>query len=390
MPSFNDHRIRKPYPRSRGLTRNRNLQQSLNINTSQRDDKFKTNIFAHAHFSPTQPSQPIWKQEDAWLHVEQKDSVSVLMSSLHSAADDWECKDCSWQLRNLAAKFYTQFHSNNKGLPTSYPTEMATREPSSYRRSRRHRRRDSDAVSMRSASSVRSSASSNLGGDIAYLRRCTLTKDVGQDGQSFYGVHQAHLDLSLGETVSVHMRPTDQRRKLSELGPGTIVSAPFHSQNRDDKVSTTNYHTAVSGFGPIYSKYRKMITIEIWGDHAVCLPIYSYNGKGLENRGGMADEYMDIRDIDDDEPEDGDTHHKPLMAIRSEGWPGKNTFICGRSVVKLTEKITHHAFQKCSIEGSLTNLDFQRMYKAYLGLLQSKALEVFGKPVEAIIIPSKA
>ncbi|KAH7227961.1 hypothetical protein BKA60DRAFT_654378 [Fusarium oxysporum] len=386
MPSFNDHRIRKSYPRSRGLIRDRNFQQSLNIDTSHRINKFKTNIFAHTHFSPNEPSRSTRKQEETWLHVEQKDSVSFLMSSLHSAADDWECKDCSWQLRNLAAKFYTQFHSNNKGLPTSHPVELTTPEPVSYRR---RRRRDSDATSTRSASSARSSVSSNLGSDVAYLRRCALTKDVGQDGQSFYGVHQAHLDLSLGETVSVHMRPTDQRRKLNELGPGTIISAPFHSQNRDDKVSTTNYHTAVSGFGPIYSKYRKMITIEIWGDHAVCLPIYSYNGKGLENRGGMADEYMDIRDIDDEEPEDGDTHRKPLMAIRSEGWHGKNTFICGRSVAKLTEKTTHHAFEKCSIEGSLKRSDFQRMYKAYLGLLQSKALDVFGKPVEATIIPEK-
>ncbi|KAG5793261.1 hypothetical protein H9Q69_007706 [Fusarium xylarioides] len=386
MPSFHDHRVRKPYPRSRGLMHNRNFQPSLNINTSHRVEKFKTNIFAHTHFSPTQTSPPTRQQEDTWLHVEQKDSVSFLMSSLNSAADDWECKDCSWQLRNLAAKFYTQFHSNNKGLPTSCPTEIAPREPVSYRRGRR---RDSVAMSTRSTSSMRSSVSSNLSGDVAYLRRCTLTKDLGQNGQSFYGVHQAHLDLSLGETVSVHMRPTDQRRRLNELGPGTIISGPFHSQNRDDKVSTTNYHTAVSGFGPIYSKYRKMITIEVWGDHAVCLPIYSYNGKGLENRAGMVDEYMDIRDIDDEEPEEGDTPHKPLMAIRSQDWPGKNTFICGRSVVKLTEKITHHAFAKCSIEGSLRKSEFQRMYKVYLGLLQSKALEVFGKPVEATIIPNK-
>ncbi|KAF5976936.1 hypothetical protein FCOIX_6800 [Fusarium coicis] len=392
MPSFNnDHRIRKPYPRSRGLVQNKNFKPSLNINTSYRFEKFDTsNIFAHTHFSPTSSSRPNSQQEDAWLHVEQKDSVSFLMSSLNSAADDWECKDCSWQLRNLATKFYTQFHSNKKELPTSCPTGMATREPVSYRRGRHRDSSASSAMSMRSTSSMRSSVSSNLSGDVAYLRRCMLTKDRGQNGQTFYGVHQAHLDLSLGETVSVHMRPTDQRHKLNKLGPGAIISAPFHSQNRDDKVSTTNYHTAVSGFGPIYSKYRKMITIEIWGDHAVCLPIYSYNGKGLENRGGMVDEYMDIRDIDDEEPEEGDTPHKPLMAIRSQDWPGKNTFICGRSVVKLSEKTTHHGFAKCSIEGSLEKAEFQRMYKAYLGLLQSKALDVFGEPVEATIIPNKA
>ncbi|KAF4339395.1 hypothetical protein FBEOM_6680 [Fusarium beomiforme] len=236
------------------------------------------------------------------------------------------------------------------------------------------------------ASSVRSSVTSTRGA-VAYSKRCTLTKDVGSDGNSFYSVHQAHLDLSLGETVSVHMRPTDYRRKLHELQPGTIISAPFHSQNRDDKVSTTNYHTEVSGFGPIYSKYRKMIVIELWGDHAVCLPIYSYNGKGLENRRGMTDEHMDIRDVDDEEPEECDTDHKPLMAIRSGWWHGKDTFICGKSVVKLTEKTTHTAHEKCSVEGSLSKAEVRRMYKAYLGPLQSKTLDVFGEPVKATVIP---
>ncbi|KAF5578335.1 hypothetical protein FPCIR_11585 [Fusarium pseudocircinatum] len=52
-------------------------------------------------------------------------------------------------------------------------------------------------------------------------------QDAGKDGQSFYEVLQGHLDLILGETVSVHMCPTDQRRKLNKFGPGTIISAPF-------------------------------------------------------------------------------------------------------------------------------------------------------------------
>ncbi|KAF9770381.1 hypothetical protein IL306_012092 [Fusarium sp. DS 682] len=358
MPAFQDYRIQKPPPRSRGPIRDRRFHQSLNINasvdTNTNIDKFKGNIFAHLHFSPTDPKRTPKEHEDTWLHLEKKDSASFIMASLHSAADDWECKNCSWQLRNLAAKFHSQFHSTktNKGAPTSHPLPLNPPEVGSLRS-----RRDSDAMSTNSATSAKTSVTS-LGGDVAYLKRFTLTKDIGRYGNSFYGVHQAHLDLSLGETVSVHMRPTDQRRKLQELQPGTIISAPFHSQNRDDKVSTTNYHTAVSGFGPIYSKYRKMVVIETWADHAVCLPIYSYHGKGLENRRGMADEYMDIRDADDEEPEEGDTDHKPLMAIRSEWW-----------------------------HGWLSKAEFRRMYKVYLGLLQSKALDVFGKPVETTIIP---
>ncbi|KAF5572642.1 hypothetical protein FPANT_12933, partial [Fusarium pseudoanthophilum] len=52
-------------------------------------------------------------------------------------------------------------------------------------------------------------------------------KDAGQDDQSLYGVLENHLDLIFGETVSAQMRSADQRGKLNELGPGTIISAPF-------------------------------------------------------------------------------------------------------------------------------------------------------------------
>ncbi|KAF5637274.1 uncharacterized protein FTJAE_5689 [Fusarium tjaetaba] len=52
-------------------------------------------------------------------------------------------------------------------------------------------------------------------------------KGAGQDDQSLYEVLEDHLDLILGETVSAHMRPTDQRRKFNEFGPGTIILAPL-------------------------------------------------------------------------------------------------------------------------------------------------------------------
>ncbi|CEI67353.1 hypothetical protein FVEN_g5753 [Fusarium venenatum] len=59
---------------------------------------------------------------------------------------------------------------------------------------------------------------------------------------------------------------------------GMIISAPYHSQKRDNTVSTYDHKTGVSAFGAVYSKYRKMVIIECQADHVIYLLIYSYNG----------------------------------------------------------------------------------------------------------------
>ncbi|KAM0355884.1 hypothetical protein ACHAPU_000271 [Fusarium lateritium] len=367
MVRFQDHRINKPTSsRFRRHFRDRDLNDSIkNIKIK---TKTKTNIFAHTHFSPTEPRRPSGDWEIG-LQAEQRDSPAFLVASLNSAADDWDCKDCSWKLRMLGSKFHLKFRTKYNGAPTSCPDlgSLALNSP------------------MTPPDTNTSRPGSPLPQEVVQLKRQTLTKDAG-NGQPFYGVHQAHLDLSLGESVTVHMRATYIRRRRCELKAGTIISAPFHSQYRDDTVSTGNHNTAVSAFGTVYSKYRKMVILEAWADHVVCLPIYTYNDKGLENRQGMVEEYIDIRDADDQYPEDGDTLHEPLLAIRGDECVGKNAFISGKTVIKLTEKTTHHMFQKCSVEGKMERSQLQRLFKLYLDLVQTKALDVFGKPIDSMII----
>ncbi|KAH7235877.1 hypothetical protein BKA59DRAFT_533392 [Fusarium tricinctum] len=368
MVRFQDHRISKPVPsrfRSRSMN---NPVRTTNINT-------KVSIFAHTHFSPTEPNRSVDDLMEISIHTERRDSPALMVASLNSAADDWECKDCSWKLRMLAGKFNLKFHAKRNEGPTSSPAAYETLDLGSLAI-------DSPPTPPSSDSSR---SSSPLPDEIVSLKRQTLTNDAGE-GQPFYGVHQAHLDLSLGESVTVHMRPTDLKRNRYELKPGTIISAPFHSQYRDSTVSTSNYNTAVSGFGAVYSKYRKMVILETWADHVVCLPMYSYNGRGLENRQGMVDEYIDIRDADEEYHEPSDTPHEPLLATRGKEWAGKNTFISGKTVIKMTEKTAHNMFQKCSIEGKIEREHFRRLYKLYLGLVQTKVLEFFGEPIDSMVI----
>ncbi|KAJ4326159.1 hypothetical protein N0V84_003209 [Fusarium piperis] len=188
-------------------------------------------------------------------------------------------------------------------------------------------------------------------------------RDERDDG--YYGARQAYSDFSRGDVVHGHMRPTDRVLEESELRFGTIISTAIHGQAREDTVSIDEFNKSLSGFGIVYSKYRKLIVVEEWTQHVVCIPLYSYNGRGLSGREGLACEYFDVRDMDDPNPEAGDTF-LTLMAIRDREWPRENTFIEGRTVAKLTEKITFYRTDKCSVEGRIDQESLATLIPPYI------------------------
>ncbi|KAH6982065.1 hypothetical protein BKA56DRAFT_585159 [Ilyonectria sp. MPI-CAGE-AT-0026] len=133
-----------------------------------------------------------------------------------------------------------------------------------------------------------------------------------------------------------------------------------------------------SDFGAVHSKYRKMIILETWGEHCICLPLYSYRGKGLAGRRVFAAEYVSVRDDDLPYWDPKESSAEPLTAIRDKNWPIWSTFITGRTVVKLTEKIVHNYTDKCSVEGRIARADFRRLYKTYMEMVKSKEYEILG------------
>ncbi|UPK91064.1 hypothetical protein LCI18_001999 [Fusarium solani-melongenae] len=181
----------------------------------------------------------------------------------------------------------------------------------------------------------------------------------------YYGARQAYRDISKGDVVHGHMRPTDRVCDASELRLGTIISTAIHNQAREDTVSIDEFNKSLSGFGIVYSKYRKLIVVEEWAQHVVCIPLYSYNGRGLAGREALACEYFDVRDVDDPDPERRDTFCI-LMAVRDKEWPMENTFIEGRTVAKVTEKITFYRTNKCSIEGRIDQESLSTLIPPYL------------------------
>ncbi|KAM6534905.1 hypothetical protein FALCPG4_004524 [Fusarium falciforme] len=188
-------------------------------------------------------------------------------------------------------------------------------------------------------------------------------RDDGDD--EYYGARQAYRDISRGDVVHGHMRPTDRVCEESELRLGTIISTAIHNQARENTVSIEEFNKSLSGFGIVYSKYRKLIVVEEWAQHVVCIPLYSYNGRGLAGREALACEYFDVRDVDDPDPERRDTFCT-LMAVRDKDWPRENTFIEGRTVAKVTEKITFYRTDRCSIEGRIDQESLSTLIPPYL------------------------
>ncbi|KAI8674858.1 hypothetical protein NCS57_00385100 [Fusarium keratoplasticum] len=189
--------------------------------------------------------------------------------------------------------------------------------------------------------------------------------ECDDEDDEYYGARQAYRDISKGDVVHGHMRLTDRVCDESELRLGTIISTAIHNQARENTVSIDEFNKSLSGFGIVYSKYRKLIVVEEWAQHVVCIPLYSYNGRGLTGREALACEYFDVRDVDDPDPERRDTFCT-LMAVRDKDWPRENTFIEGRTVAKVTEKITFYRTDRCSIEGRIDQESLSTLIPPYL------------------------
>ena len=74
----------------------------------------------------------------------------------------------------------------------------------------------------------------------------------------------------------------------------TVHHEPDFTEGFLNAMIADEYRTE-SKFGPICSKYRKMIVVVLYRDHYVAIPVYSHNGRGSEKRID-ADELVSVQD----------------------------------------------------------------------------------------------
>ncbi|KAH6894317.1 hypothetical protein B0T10DRAFT_558461 [Thelonectria olida] len=265
--------------------------------------------------------------------------------------------------------------TNSQSYPDNYRPSPSSRGDSSYddRRSfcgygnfSRNSRRESWSTASYSASAP--DRSRNRMGR-------PKRRDSRLSEASFARSMQAYSDLSLGNPVQTWMRHTDRTWEFGDLKMGMIVSAPCHTQARWDLVDPADEHISFTEFGAVHSKYRKMLIVGDWNEHYDCLPLYSYNGRGLQDREDYADEYMHIRAVERDHG-GFEENHEPLKATRDIHWPFTSGFINNCTVLKLTERISLQRTDKCSLEGHLTEASLARVKNA---LVMQEHTKVFGR-----------
>ncbi|KAI0103994.1 hypothetical protein GGR51DRAFT_561371 [Nemania sp. FL0031] len=158
---------------------------------------------------------------------------------------------------------------------------------------------------------------------------------------------------------SATLRDSDRVHPASSYKIGVIFSAPHHTAGSSESwVSINDPYQTATPFGVVYSKFRKMVVIKVFGEHVISVPIYSHNGKGLEGK-AFVKEYVSIRDIADRTPLPPEGIHYKLLAIANPDFLGR--VVSGKSTVKLTEFCSHRYTSPATIEGELESNSTKRL-----------------------------
>ncbi|KAL8870168.1 MAG: hypothetical protein Q9174_003723 [Haloplaca sp. 1 TL-2023] len=104
--------------------------------------------------------------------------------------------------------------------------------------------------------------------------------------------------------------------KKREYRPGMIVRGLLHEQDyvatsKGSNITISERNRTDSRFGPICTKWRKMIVLGIFQDHYTAIPLFTHNGNGLANK-QCPDEFVSIQDHRVKGKSAQQSKHKPL------------------------------------------------------------------------------
>lgn len=155
----------------------------------------------------------------------------------------------------------------------------------------------------------------------------------------------------------------------SSFKVGLIFRTVVHEALMDKHIEKGAKGRTESDYGPISTKFRKMIVISLHEDHCICLPIYTHNGEGCENK-TKRDEFVSIRDTRSNvsaEDFQAETKHDPM--ITGDMIAGTEIY-SSKAVIHITYPICHRYSSRLILEGELHRLytpKLKRLFGQYLG-----------------------
>lgn len=103
----------------------------------------------------------------------------------------------------------------------------------------------------------------------------------------------------------------------SQFRPGMIIRGILHEQDYQatstgSNITITDRYRSDTKFGPICTKYRKMIVLTLFEDHYLAIPLFTHNGNGLAYK-TKPDEFVSILDHRAKGDSTQQSCHKPLV-----------------------------------------------------------------------------
>ena len=147
---------------------------------------------------------------------------------------------------------------------------------------------------------------------------------------------------------------------------GMIIRAAVHEQVFNDTPGWVglgdDIHSVISKCGQIYSKVRWMIVVAVYENHYLTIPLYTHNGRGLDNKCEQAKkEYVSVRDDRHRDNFDSLSRHRKLTAEMKRG----STLLSRKTVAHLTAPVTRRYGLLVEQQGNLDRDSMRRLTKLW-------------------------
>jgi hypothetical protein len=162
------------------------------------------------------------------------------------------------------------------------------------------------------------------------------------------------------------------RRTVRDFRKGEVIALPFHVPNMNPRNGADHPRVRITCEGPAFTKRRMFVILWINQLDMYCLPLYSFEGKGLVGKKDyQKDDYVCLRNKEAGSSFKNEGNYKPVVF---ESYDRRR--LTDETTVHLTEGVTVDPRGHISFVGRLD----EASHKHLLGLWQDRVNLAKSKP----------
>lgn len=185
-------------------------------------------------------------------------------------------------------------------------------------------------------------------------------------GPSGYTIQHGRSDPKKWFQNDVCVRSPYQRKDFKQ---GQVISVPYHVANFNQNADVSDNRIVETWLGPVLSKRRMFIILHIHLEGFFCLPLYSFESRGIKAKCGPRQvEYISVMDMAHKATfENVSAHYKPLVHVHDN--PNNN--LSPDTVCHLTGGVRVSWQEQILPVGRLTQDSFMELLKHYKNLCET-------------------